>query len=147
MNFNVIGYSIYIAMIIYITFFIGKKFHSNGRVFLHEILIDHSICEAVNNILLVAYYLLNIGNAIIMIKTWPQIESTSVLIEVMSMNLGQVILLLAGIHYVNITLLLIGRKRINNLSIKHQYHGKHINYHRVCRLFAHSTSTDLLCST
>lgn len=119
MNFNIIGYSIYIAVIIYITVFIGKKFHANGRVFLHEILTDHGVCEAVNNILLVAYYLLNIGNAIIMIKTWPQIESTPELIEATSINLGQIILLLAGIHYVNLTLLLLGRTRINKLSIKH----------------------------
>lgn len=119
MNYNVIGYTAYIAVIIYITVFIGKKFHSNGRVFLHEILIDHSICEAVNNILLVAYYLLNIGNAIIMMKTWPQIETVGELIEVTSINLGQIILLLAAIHYVNITLLLLGRKRINKISLKH----------------------------
>lgn len=118
MNYNIVGYSIYIAVIFYITVFIGKKFHSHGRVFLHEILIDHSVCEAVNNILLVAYYLLNIGNAIIMIKTWPQIESSSELFEVTSINLGQIILLLAIIHFVNITLLLLGRKRINKLSLK-----------------------------
>jgi hypothetical protein len=119
MNFNVIGYSIYITVIMYITVFIGKKFHTNGRVFLHEILIDHSICEAVNNILLVAYYLLNIGNAIIMLKTWPQIESAGELIEVTSVNIGQIVLLLAGIHFVNIALLLMGRKRINKISFKH----------------------------
>lgn len=118
MSFNVIGYSIYIGVIIYITVFIGKKFYDSGSVFLHEILIDHRICEAVNNILLVAYYLLNIGNAIIMIRTWPQIESAGQLIEVSSINIGQIILLLAGIHYVNIALLLMGRKRINKLSIK-----------------------------
>ena len=118
MNFNIIGYSIYIGVIFYITVFIGKKFHANGRVFLHEILKDHGVCEAVNNILLVAYYLLNIGNAIIMIRTWPQIESTPALIEATSINLGQIILLLAGTHYVNITLLLLGRTRINKLSIK-----------------------------
>jgi hypothetical protein len=82
MNFNIIGYSVYIGLISYITVFIGKKFHSNGRVFLHEILTDHSICEAVNNILLVGYYLLNIGNAILMIRTWPQIENAGELIDV-----------------------------------------------------------------
>ena len=119
MNFNIIGYSIYIAVIIYITVFIGKKFHSNGRVFLHEILTDHEVCEAVNNILLVAYYLLNIGNAILMIKTWPQIQSLDVLIEQISINIGQIILLLAITHYINITLLFLGRKRINKVTIKH----------------------------
>jgi len=119
MNFNVIGYSVYIGVIIYITVFIGKKFHSHGKVFLNEILVDHGVCEAVNNILLVAYYLLNIGNAIIMVKTWPQIESIGGLIEVTSINIGQIIFLLAGIHFVNIVLLLVGRKRINKLSLKH----------------------------
>ena len=119
MNFNIIGYSVYIGLISYITVFIGKKFHSNGRVFLHEILTDHSICEAVNNILLVGYYLLNIGNAILMIRTWPQIENAGELIENISINLGQIILLLAAVHYVNIALLLLGRKRINKLSLKH----------------------------
>lgn len=119
MNFNITGYIIYIAVIIYITVFIGKRFHSNGRVFIHELFSNHNLCEAVNNILLVAYYLLNIGNAILMIKTWPQIHSFGSMIEVISLNIGQIILLLAITHYVNITLLLVSRSRINKVSIKH----------------------------
>lgn len=119
MNFNIIGYSIYIVVIIYITIFIGKKFHSNGRVFIHELFTNHDLCEAVNNILLVAYYLLNIGNAILMMRTWPQIQSFASLIEAICTNIGQIILLLAVIHYVNIILLLVSRTQINKVTIKH----------------------------
>lgn len=118
MNLNIVGYCIYIAVIVYVTVFIGKKFHSNGRVFLHELVADHRLCEAVNNILLVAYYLLNIGNAIIMIRTWTEIQSIGQLIEVTSYNIGQIILLLAIVHHVNIVLLLLGRSFINKLSLK-----------------------------
>lgn len=118
MNLNIIAYCIYIAVIFYVTVFIGKKFHSNGRIFLHELVADHGVCEAVNNILLVAYYLLNIGNAIVMIRTWPQIQSIGELVEVTSYNIGLIVLLLVIVHYVNIVLLLLGRLFINKLSLK-----------------------------
>lgn len=116
MNFNILGYCLYIVIIGYITIFIGKKFHSNGRVFIHDLFTDYSLGESVNNILLVGYYLLNIGNAVLMIKAWPELKSLEAVIVEISVNVGQIVLLLAFMHYVNIILLLLSRSKINNVQ-------------------------------
>ena len=118
MNYNILGYLIYALIISYITIIVVKAFHKSGRIFIHELFQDEKIGDAVNNILLVAYYLLNIGNAILMINNWPKLESLEfVLIEITS-NVGQIVLLLAIMHYVNITGLLVSRKFINKVQIK-----------------------------
>lgn len=97
---------------------VGKAFHKNGRVFINELFTDEQIGDSVNNILLVAYYLLNIGNAIMMINNWPNLKSFAfVLVEIID-NVGQIVLLLAIMHYINITGLLVSRKFINKVQIK-----------------------------
>lgn len=116
MNFNILGYCLYIVIIGYITIFIGKKFHSNGRVFIHDLFTDYGLGESVNNILLVGYYLLNIGNAVLMIKEWPELRTLEAVIVEIGVNVGQIVLLLAFMHYVNITLLLLSRSKINKVQ-------------------------------
>lgn len=118
MNFNILGYCLYFVIIGYITIFVGKKFHSNGRVFIHELFADYKLGESVNNILLVGYYLLNIGNAVLMINDWPALHSLDAVIVEISINVGQIVLLLAFMHYINITLLLLSRSKINNVYTK-----------------------------
>ncbi len=118
MNYNVAGYIIYLVITIYITFYVGKQCHSNGKVFIHGIFNDIQIGDAVNNILLVAYYLVNIGYAILMVSIWPTITSTSHLLNELSQNIGQIVLLLALLHYLNIVALTAGQHYINKKQIK-----------------------------
>jgi hypothetical protein len=113
MNFNILGYSFYFVIIGYITIIVGKKFHTHGRVFIHDLFTDYNLGESVNNILLVGYYLLNIGNAVLMIREWPTLHSLESVIVEIGFNVGQIVLLLAFMHYVNITLLLLSRSKLN----------------------------------
>ena len=118
MNYNILGYLIYAVIISFITIIVGKAFHKSGRVFIHELFQNQDIGDAVNNILLVAYYLLNIGNAILMIKNWPKLESFDFVLVEITDNVGQIVLLLAIMHYVNITGLLLSRRFIKKVQIK-----------------------------
>lgn len=108
MNNNIIAYIAYISITLYIIVWVGRMFHINGRVFILKLY--HGNAEAtdtMNNILLVAYYLFNIGYAFLQIKMWEHIISLSQLIGSLSRQIGLLILILAVTHYFNMLLIYI----------------------------------------
>lgn len=117
MNLNVWAYGFYIFFTLLITLFVGWKCHKNGIHFILDCVNDARIAHAINNLLLVGYYLLNIGYAIITISGWEKILSIPQLLDVLTFRLALIILLLAIVHYVNIAVLSAYPKRIKQKQI------------------------------
>lgn len=103
MNYNLVTYSIYIPIIFFIMIKIGWLFYKHGEIFLLN-LFEHnmSLVKSINNILLIGYYLLNLGYAIISIAYWELINSISGIINTLSNHLGIIIIGLAVLHYNNV---------------------------------------------
>jgi hypothetical protein len=102
MNYNVSAYMIYIAMMFFIIVYVGKYFYDNGRIFIIALLNGNvSLADYINKLLLVAYYLFNIGYAFIKLKSWPKIGSIEALFSSLAVNMGALILILACTHYFN----------------------------------------------
>lgn len=73
---NTIAYAIYLAITYLITVKVGWRFYRNGRIFILGLLEqNHTLADAINNILLVGYYLVNLGYATVMISSWGTIHS------------------------------------------------------------------------
>jgi hypothetical protein len=123
MNYNAIGYLVFLAVIFFVTFQIGWKFYKNGEVYIRMLMPeDPHLVQSINKLLLVGYYLLNLGYASISISSWPQITSEFELLSYLSDHVGFIILMLALIHYFNLVWLLlysryIQRKHSNNNTI------------------------------
>lgn len=106
MNSNVIAYIIYLTITIYIIVWVGRMFHRNGSVFLLQLYKGNTeLCSTINNILLVAYYLFNIGYAFMRLKTWEFVGSADQLITSVGHHLGVLVLILAVTHYFNMAVL------------------------------------------
>jgi lipoprotein signal peptidase len=106
MNNNITAYIIYICITIYIIIWVGKMFHSNGRVFILQLYKgDESSTDTINNILLAAYYLFNTGYAFLKLKKWEKVITTEQLISSISYYLGTLILILAVTHYFNMLII------------------------------------------
>lgn len=106
MNSNIIAYIIYIVFTLYIIYWLGRQFHRNGRVFILQLYQDDKdATDTINNILLVAYYLFNIGYAFLKLKAWEKVLSTAQLISSLSYHLGILILILALTHYFNMLII------------------------------------------
>ncbi|UTW65746.1 hypothetical protein KFE94_13950 [bacterium SCSIO 12643] len=103
MSFNTIGYLIYIPITIFITVYVGKQCHTHGIHYVKPSFANEEIAIAVNNMLLVGYYLVNIGYAVIRIQNWEYISSFTELYSSISTHVGQIIMLLALLHYINIS--------------------------------------------
>lgn len=83
--------------------YVGWLFYKNGEIFLLNLFQhDKSLVKSINNILLIGYYLLNLGYAIISIAYWEKITSISQMLNALSYHLGIIIIGLAIMHYNNV---------------------------------------------
>lgn len=106
MNYNILAYLIYGCITIYIVYWVGKLFHSNGRIFILRLFHQNQqLTDITNNLLLIAYYLFNIGYVILQFSFWEKVTGVEVLISSISMKTGVLITILAVTHYFNIAII------------------------------------------
>jgi len=120
MNYNVAAYIIYLMLTIFIIVFVGKRFHQNGRVFILDLMKgDAATTDHLNNILLVAYYLFNIGYAFVKLQYWQKMLDLSTLVSSIAGNLSLLVFILAITHYLNMTLIwFLSKSKQNHISHK-----------------------------
>jgi len=106
MNYNLIGYSIFILIIIFIIVVVGKICYRNGNIFVSSLIPGHlELCQQINKVLLVGYYLVNIGYAATTLASWETVISMPQLIEVIAIKIAIIISILSALHYLNIIIL------------------------------------------
>jgi len=115
---NTLAYIIYLFITYLITVRVGFIFYRNGRIFILGLLKnDVSLTDAINRILLVGYYLVNLGYAALMISTWDRIVNWTELLSSVTIMTGKIVLTLAIMHYFNMLVIYLISKR--NKSILH----------------------------
>jgi hypothetical protein len=115
-NYNIIAYFLYIPITCYITIYVGRICYFNGEVFILKIIPEIDTAKAVNKLLLIGYYLLNLGFTALTLSYWTKIVHWTQLIEVLSTKLGQIILLLGIMHFNNMFIIQFFAKKLLNKS-------------------------------
>jgi hypothetical protein len=120
MNYNIFSYLIYGCITIFIIYWVGNLFHTNGRIFIlglfHQ---NESLADSTNDLLLLAYYLFNIGYVIIQFSFWEKITSFEAIITSVSMKTGFLILILAVSHYFNLLLIyFLSKRKFQSITFK-----------------------------
>jgi hypothetical protein len=106
MNLNIIGYTIYILITTIIIIKVGKICYQNGNIFVSELIPNHEdLCHKINQLLLIGYYLLNLGYCAMTLISWEKIHSFNQLIEVIAFKSAIIICTIAAMHYINIIIL------------------------------------------
>jgi predicted metal-binding protein len=106
MNLNLVAYSVFIGMMVFIIVVVGKICYKNGNIFVAQLIPGHlELCQQINKILLIGYYLVNIGYCAVNLSFWQTITSLPILLEVISLKMAGIIIILSGLHYLNIFLL------------------------------------------
>lgn len=109
---NTLAYIIYLFVTYLITVNVGLIFYRNGRHYILELMNgDTVITDSINKILLIGYYLLNLGYAALMITTWELISSYTQLLSTVVIMVGRILLTLAIVHFFNMTAIYLMRKR------------------------------------
>ena len=95
-------YLTYIAISIFITVFVSRTLSKNGKIFLVDGFGGNiDLATSVNHLLVVGFYLLNLGFVLLRMKTNVNISSLEESIVYLSSGLGFVLFALGVAHFFN----------------------------------------------
>jgi len=103
MSHIVFTYLIYLAVSVTLTVWVSRTLSQNGRVFLVDVFHgDESMADSVNRLLVVGFYLINLGYVSLSLKLGYDVESMRGAIEALSWKVGTVLVALGGMHFFNL---------------------------------------------
>lgn len=102
MNIVVVTYFAYILVSAALTFWVGRNLHKNGRFFIVDAFHgDAKSADAVNQLLLVGFYLVNFGFVALFLSYGTHPSTLVDGIEYISTKLGVVLVTLGCMHFFN----------------------------------------------
>jgi hypothetical protein len=114
MNYIILTYSFYLVITVCLTIWVARTLFKNGKVFLVDIFHGNKeLADSVNNLLLVGFYLINIGYAVYTLQIETAITNVQEVIEKLSIKIGLIILILGAMHFFNLYIFFALRKKAN----------------------------------
>jgi hypothetical protein len=105
MNPIVITYLLYLVISIALTVWVAQTLFKNGRLFLVDVFHgNEALADSVNHLLVVGFYLINLGYVSLMLKIGSVVDSPQASIEALSIKIGLVLLVLGAMHFFNLYL-------------------------------------------
>jgi hypothetical protein len=113
MNFLMVWtYAAYLVLSFGLTVYVARTLHKNGRIFLVDSFKgNEQIADSVNHLLVVGFYLINIGYVSLALKYGQPAHNLQEAIEYLSWKIGIVSLVLGGMHFFNLYVFSSMRKR------------------------------------
>jgi hypothetical protein len=106
----VITYSLYLAISIVLTVWVGRTLSKNGRIFLIDSFGgNEALADSVNHLLVVGFYLINIGYVTLALRYGTRPTDVAEVMEYLSTKIGLVLVVLGAMHFFNVYV--IGRFR------------------------------------
>ncbi len=103
MNETVLTYGLYLTIAITLTIWVARTLHKNGRIFLVECFHgNEELADSVNHLLVVGFYLINIGFVSLYLKTTEDVAGARGVFEALSGKMGIVLLVLGAMHFFNL---------------------------------------------
>jgi hypothetical protein len=98
-------YLIYTAASLALTIWLARTLFKHGDVFLEEIFADNPrMGAAVNRLLVVGFYLLNLGYALFTLRVGAEALTMTAAVETLAVKLGALLLSLGALHFGNLYL-------------------------------------------
>ena len=95
-------YGVYLAASIGLTMWVGWTLHKNGRIFLVDAFLgNEAMADSVNHLLVVGFYLINVGFVSIALRYGDKPTTIEQSIEALSTKIGCVLLVLGVMHFFN----------------------------------------------
>jgi len=102
MNISLLIYTAYFLVSLGMTIWVAQTLHKNGRLFLIEAFSgNQEMADSVNHLLVVGFYLINIGFVLLFLRVGPKPGGIVEGVEYISTKLGIVMLVLGGMHFFN----------------------------------------------
>jgi len=108
----VVSYIVYLAVSLGVTVWVATTLQRNGRVFLVDAFHGNAaLADSVNHLLVVGFYLVNIGYVTLALRTSAVLDSARQAIELVCDKIGVVLLVLGAMHFFNLYVFNQLRKR------------------------------------
>ena len=108
----VAAYFLYLIVSVLLTVWVARTLHKNGLVFLVDSFLgNRELAGSVNHLLVVGFYLVNLGYVLMALETAARPQSVQSVIELLSNKLGIVMLVLGAMHFTNLVIFSKMRRR------------------------------------
>ena len=105
-------YLAYTIASVLLTIWLARTLSTHGQVFLDDVFVESPrMSQAVNRLLVVGFYLLNLGYAFLTLESGTLPEGPVAAIEILARKLGALLLALGAMHFANIFLFYRVRRR------------------------------------
>ncbi|MEZ5377704.1 MAG: hypothetical protein R2733_14460 [Acidimicrobiales bacterium] len=94
-------YLVYALIAVGLVAWLGRTLYANGEDFLRNVFEDAEVAKAVNHLLVVGFYLLNLGFALMLYQISEFSMSLTTAVNDLVVNIGTLLLSLGVIHLVN----------------------------------------------
>ena len=96
-------YLAYLAISVALTVWVARTLHKNGRIFLVDSFLgNEALADSVNHLLVVGFYLINIGFVTLALKYGDKAIDTQSALEILSTKVGLVLVVLGLMHFLNL---------------------------------------------
>jgi len=106
------AYIAYLVISVGITVWVAHTLHKNGRIFLVDSFLgNEELADSVNHLLVVGFYLINVGFVSLALKLGLKPRDAVEGVEYLSTKIGLVLLVLGAMHFFNLYVFNKMRKR------------------------------------
>jgi hypothetical protein len=113
----VLTYIAYLLISVALTVWVARTLHKNGRIFLVESFQgNEALADSVNHLLVVGFYLINIGYVTLALKYGAAAEDARQALEMLSTKVGLVLVVLGVMHFFNLFIFSKMRRRATALK-------------------------------
>ena len=100
---TVLMYLAYLGISVIMTIWVARTLHRNGRIFLVDSFLGNEpLADSVNHLLVVGFYLVNIGFVTLALKYGDKATDTQTAVETLSTKVGLVLVVLGFMHFLNL---------------------------------------------
>ena len=112
-----IGYSLYLPIALFLTYYVSKTLFKNGKIFMLDIFKGREeIAEATNKLFETGFYLLNIGFALMILEMQLYQNSYQELVEKLSYKIGGFSIYLGIMLFFNLYFFFRGKRKAKELK-------------------------------
>ena len=105
-------YLAYLAISVALTVWVARTLHKNGRIFLVDSFLgNEALADSVNHLLVVGFYLVNIGFVTLALKHGDKATDAQTALEILSSKVGLVLVVLGAMHFFNLLIFSKMRRR------------------------------------
>lgn len=120
MSYAITSYVLYLVLTIGLTIWVASTLFKNGKVFLVDIFSgDQEFANSVNKLLVVGFYLINLGFAVSSLDAIGSVNNLADLFIRVSKRVGIITLILGGMHFLNMYVFFQIRKNAREDRFNH----------------------------